>query len=367
MGLRLLASLPQLAEISAPPLHWPETGPQSGPESGPEEGVDISEGNTDKGNTDEGMVNEISMVDLTAPLPYSLEDTPLASVGDPGHVPTLTESIDRALADPTPVPTLASLAVQLTGSVGSGLSLASIDRMVSSFRASRHWREEAATTSFMTAMLEAFGPTCMPDAHLEHLLRLWDWRYGEASLAQGDRRWGIGASLSHSIAKTVPPLRIRGGMPDSQIRLLVWTLCKEPAPSGSGRPTYFVLAAHASWVGNALVQAFEKITFERKGLKKYVEWREQQLKRILQHTLDVPSVEPLWKSEVLQMFHDEGVGNPKVMGMPNERWTAVFVEALESFLSPPGSNLHRYPSLAAALIGLHDQVVKINQDRTTDL
>lgn len=91
----------------------------------------------------------------------------------------LTREIETLLSQASPQAGLQALATRLTGGPRRMVTLQTVDRLVDAYRASRHWRQHDAMRDFLVGMIRAIRPGDMSGAHLEHLLRVWSWHYGE--------------------------------------------------------------------------------------------------------------------------------------------------------------------------------------------
>ncbi len=91
----------------------------------------------------------------------------------------LTREIETLLSQASPQAGLQALVTRLAGGPRRMVTLQTVDRLVDAYRASRHWRRHDAMRDFLAGMIRAIRPGDMSGAHLEHLLRVWSWHYGE--------------------------------------------------------------------------------------------------------------------------------------------------------------------------------------------
>ena len=355
LSLKLLASTLYPDHLPAAQRTWPEAEP---------------EGVTHHRETlaDAWRIDEEALPALGMPLPCSLEDTPAAPAGDPSHVPALTEVMESLLAEHRPVKALKALATSLAGDQLTGLPLATVERMVSSFRASRHWREPDATRDFLQAMIESFDRLCMSDAHLEQLLKVWDWAYGDVSGQLVDEGSDVGWTLTNSIVGQLARHLEGPAMSDSQQTILIRAVCREPTgdptSSGDGR----VMTAHASRVGEALAELFIQLTTVRHPWPDIGSWVEGRLLTFLHYPLTQPCTDARWKPAIFNALQDQGT-NPRIAALiPEERWRAGLLNAVNRYLLLflDGKQLQRYPSFGEALAALHVQSLIIIRDPSKD-
>ncbi|MDH4377044.1 MAG: hypothetical protein QE494_12175 [Ramlibacter sp.] len=355
LSLKLLASTAYPDHLPAAQRTWPE------PE--PEDTTHYRETLADEWRIDEEALPVLGMQ-----LPCSLEDTPAAPTGDPSHVPALTEVMESLFAEHRPVKALKALATSLAGDQLTGLPLTTVEQMVSSFRASRHWREPDATRDFIQAMTEPFDRLCMGDAHLEQLLKVWDWAYGDVSGQLIDEGSDLGWTLTDSIAR--PLARHLGGvdMADSHKAILIRAVCQEPKgipkPNGDDR----ILMAHASRAGEALAEVLIQLNTVRHPWPDHVKWVEANVQAYLHYPLTQPYTNARWKPAILSALQDQGT-NPRVAALiPAHRWRATLLNAVNRYLmlSRDGKQLQLYRSFGEALAALHEQSLVIIRDPSKD-
>lgn len=354
LTLKLLASTPYPDHLPAAQRTWPEAEPG---------------GVTHHRETlaDAWRIDEEAHTALSMPLPCSLEDTPAAPAGDLRHTPTLTEVMDSIFTERNRLKALA-LVASMAGDQAAGLPIDAVERMVSSFRASRRWREPDATREFMEAMILPFDNICISNAHLEQLLKVWDWTYGDVSGQLIDEGSDLGWTLTDSIAR--PLARHLGGvdMADSHKAILIRAVCKEPTgipkPNGDDR----ILMAHASRVGEALAEVLIQLNTVRHPWPDHVRWVEANVLAYLHYPLTQPYTDARWKPAIFRALQDQGT-NPRVTALiPAHRWRATLLDAVNRYLllSRDGKQLQLYPSIGEALAALHQQGLIIIRDPSKD-
>ncbi len=354
LGLKLLTSAPYPDRLPVALFTWPETGS--------EEATQRSEAIADKWLFDEEADPALGM-----PLPCTLEDTPATPAGDLRHAPTLAEVMDSVFTERNRLKALA-LVASMAGDQATGLPIDAVERMVSSFRASRRWREPEATREFMEAMVLPFDNICISNTHLEQLLKVWDWTYGDVSGQLIDESSDLGWTLTDSIAR--PLARHLGGvdMADSHKAILIRAVCQEPKgipkPNGDDR----ILMAHASRAGEALAEVLIQLNTVRHPWPDHVKWVEANVQAYLHYPLTEPYTDARWKPAILSALQDQGT-NPKVAALiPAHRWRATLLHAVNRYLmlSRDGKQLQLYPSFGEALAALHEQSLVIIRDPSKD-
>lgn len=354
LGLKLLTSAPYPDCRPVALFTWPETG---------------SDESTHRSETIayKWLIDEETHPSLSMPLPCSLEDTPAAPVGELRHAPTLAEVMDSIFTERNRLKGLA-LVASMAGDQATGLPIDTVERMVSSFRASRRWREPDATREFMEAMILPFDNICISNAHLEQLLKVWDWTYGDVSGPLIDKSSDVGWTLTDSIAR--PLARHLGGvdMADSHRAILIRAVCQEPRGIPRSNGDDRTLMAHAARAAEALAEVFIQLNTVRHPWPDHVSWVEANVLAYLHYPLTQPYTDARWKPAIFSALQDQGT-NPRVAALiPAHRWRATLLYAVNRYLSlsRDGKSLQLYPSIGEALAALHDQSLFIIRNPSKD-
>ena len=205
-----------------------------------------------------------------------------------------------------------------------------LNPLVAGFRSSTGWRDVGKLFAFMETLTRAIARNpSQSAAHLEQLLRVWSWRFGETFRAKDGSDVNVGALMSSSIVR--PVVTQLGGprIPDAHLRLLVATISREPDDIPPGEDSTTRLADHAMWVASALRQVVlhTATDWNRVTLTKRQASEEAQLRRCLRMMLEAPSQDPRWIPLIATILPDVGPVPAQGLRMTPARWVyAVFDE-----------------------------------------
>lgn len=249
---------------------------------------------------------------------------------------TLAGSIDAMLSSTDPKEELKKLAVALTDSPGRSLPLPALVRMVDGYRASRAWRGRVSISVFIKAMFEVNGGRKIRDEQFKELLRVWSWRYGEASTRQGKPAVVDNDLLPHVLPFAVEEGLENGLMTDSQLRLLIGAIGTEPdaiVPGDMGDKT---LQDHAWQVASGLNQVL--ISGNPTRICKQTVGRAKMdllhVRRCINYFLQQPAIDPRWKPAVLSELSKHGPTSAMVGPLiAPPQWTQILLEECQAYLA----------------------------------
>ena len=271
---------------------------------------------------------------------------------------TLTEAIEAILVGPDPVLNLWTLATQLPKTSPRRLPMAALDRMVDAYRASRLWREPDAMAKFLVAMFDTPGKASIRDAHIEHLLRIWSWRYGELHDADGKQIAAQKEVGPHCMV--MPMMNWLGGssLSDERLRLLIGTLSKEPEnirPGGLLSPQEVdpVLSEHAARVAAALVDLIARLQPQPDKISTAdVLIDPAQLLRCVRMLIQQPAADPRWLPLVLAQLE---AWSPEIDHRPliaAPQWKRLILETVQAHLAATAPDLRPARTFGDAIMAL---------------
>jgi len=313
-------------------------------------------------------------IDSEGPDPRLWDVTPLAapcgeveasrshpSLRDELHYPELTKTqltaaIDAALAGGDPQTELLMLAILQTSHLGSRLSLSGVDKMVDAYRDSRHWRETLPMKTFMQTMIRATDLAEASDAHLERLLRVWQWRYGDDDVFKPEKQKPFDSKvMRNSIIWQVAAALGHGSITQSQLAILIGVASREPEGIPPGKFDDGILLKHAWWVTGALSQVMASTNPQPlfgPGSEQ-AELDTQHVLACLQHFFRTPAKDSRWKPLVLLMLDRGGpvLQSPRI---DPARWKALLVEAARLHLDETRTTSRPVTSLDEAISAMLD-------------
>lgn len=253
---------------------------------------------------------------------------------------------------------LSTLATQLAERRKSKWPVDVVDRMVDAYRASRLWRQPDAMAKFLVAMFDTPGKTSIRDAHLEHLLRIWSWRYGELHDADGKPIAAQKEVGPHCMV--MPMINWLGGssVSDERLRLLIDTLSKEPEnirPGGLLSPQEVdpVLSEHAARVAAALVDLIARLQPQLGTISAAdVVIEPAQLLRCVRMLLQQPAADPRWMPLVLAQLE---AWSPEIDHRPliaAPQWKRLILETVQAHLAEKAPDLRPARTIGDAIMAL---------------
>ena len=268
---------------------------------------------------------------------------------------TLSEAIEKILLESDPRTKLSTLATQLAEGRKGTLPVVIVDRMVDAYRASRVWREPDPMRNFLSAMILALNKGGMNIEHLEHLLHVWSWRYGELH-DQAGKEIDLKKHVHPSwIADAL--ILVLGGpsISDSCLRLLMASVAKEPdniRPGGlnSGPGSDWILSAHARRVSHAISELMSHSTEQVSGASagKYT-IGPTQLVRCVRIFLQQPAGDRRWHPLVLTHLEKEAPQSKKREMMPTPEWKRLILQAIQEHLAETAPDLRPAHTFGEAL------------------
>jgi hypothetical protein len=268
----------------------------------------------------------------------------------------LTAGIDAALAGADPQTELLMLAILQTSHPGSRLSLSGVDKMVDAYRNSRHWRETLPMKTFMQTMIRATDLAEASDAHLERLLRVWQWRYGDDDVFKPEKQKPFDSKvMRNSIIWQVAAALGHGSITQSQLAILIGVASREPEGIPPGKFDDGILLKHAWWVTGALSQVMASTNPQPlfgPGSEQ-AELDTQHVLACLQHFFRTPAKDSRWKPLVLLMLDRGGpvLQSPRI---DPARWKALLVEAARLHLDETRTTSRPVTSLDEAISAMLD-------------
>lgn len=276
--------------------------------------------------------------------------------GPPMGPHTLSNAIDLAFATGGSH-AIQALSLQLGGRwPQKGLPVETVERMVDAYRKSMHWRAWITLENFLDGIMMAIGPMRMSDEQLEQLLKVWSWRYGEAQEVPGKDSPITANALRYSFA-----FRLAQGLggqliPESQLRLLIGTACREPEDTIPETILDRTFTVHAAWAAAALIQVMHAISIPQgpTGMSHSLDMISAQARRCLKIFLHTASEDSRWKYLVVRSLHinppTAAPGRPAM----DENWQDMILSEVRKYLAETVPSLEPRPTLARALTALYD-------------
>jgi hypothetical protein len=272
---------------------------------------------------------------------------------------TLSEAVEKILHESDPQTKLSALATQLAGGRKGKLPVVVVDRMVDAYRASHLWRKPNAMHIFLSAMVDALNKGGMNIEHLEHLLRIWSWSYGELHDQAGKE---IALEKHVRPAWIVSPLTLVLGGPsisDRDLRLLLASVTKEPdnirpAELNSGPGSDEILSDHANRVSDAVSELMARITppavsgasAEKTAIGP------TQLVRCVRMFLQQPEGDRRWHLLVLTHLEREAPRTAKGEILPASQWKRLILQAIQEHLAETAPDLVPARTFGEAILAL---------------
>ncbi len=203
------------------------------------------------------------------------------------------------------------------------------NQLIEGFRGIPESRDRHKLSNFMETMAGAIARNpSQSAAHLEQLLQVWSWRFGETFRTNG-RDVNVGALMTSSIVR--PVVTQLGGprIAEAHLRLLVAAISREPDDIPTAEDSTQRLGEHAMWVASALRQVVLHTAADqnRVTLTKRQASEEAQLRRCLRMLLEAPFHDPRWMPLIATMLPDVGPAPAWGFRMTLDRWVhAVFDE-----------------------------------------
>jgi hypothetical protein len=231
--------------------------------------------------------------------------------------------------------------------------------MVDAYRASRLWRNPNAMHKFLSAMIDALNKGGMNIEQLEHLLRIWSWRYGELHDQAGKE---IALEKYVHPAWIVKALTIGLGGPsisDKALRLLLAGITKEPdniRPAGlnSGPGSDRILSDHAKRVADAVRELMGYLTpaqVSRTSAEKFT-IGPTQLVRCVRMFLQQTAGDRRWHPLVLSHLESLAPTTDKGETMPASQWERLILQAIQEHLAETAPDLLPARSFGGAIMAL---------------
>lgn len=281
----------------------------------------------------------------------SVDDSPLDSAPR-----TLSQALDELLTREDYL-AVETLTLRLGGGWSrKGLPVATVEAMVDAYRDSPHWRDSRTLQTFLEGVMLAIGPMRATDAHVSHLLRTWSWRYGEAQPESAPEPQLYEAALVRSYAIQLAKGLGGAHIPESQLRLLIGSACKEPDDIPPGSLSDAMLSRHSNWAASALLQVMFAVSQEPLNSKAagITDLAPAPVRRCLHIFLRGKSEDRRWKLLVLAgltMAESPMTQAPKT---GENSWQAIIVNEIQAYLMETVPDLGPISTFQRTFTALYD-------------
>lgn len=187
-------------------------------------------------------------------------------------------------------------------------------------------------------------------------MRTWSWRYGEAEARKASGHHLKEASLVKSFTYALAQGLGGPSMPESQLRRLFATACREPDDIAPGSITDSMLSRHAAWAASAMLQVIYAIS--RPSLqaasddKKYI--AAAQVMRCLHIFLRAPAADPRWKTTVVAALSVAELPVTQGTRQLREAWRNIILTEVQKYVAQTVPGLEPAPDFKRCMTALHD-------------
>lgn len=281
----------------------------------------------------------------------------------PSKIQALTQAIEAILADEEMAAEgQTSALVELVNREALGAiglpRVAALGRVVTAYQASRFWRQDVPMQIFISAMEWAIKPDRIRSVHLQQLLRLWHWQWGDCAHTPGTFEPTDGRVPPHLLTWNIVEMLGDDVQGADLLDRLITAITKAP----EGMPQHgarwdATMRDHAYWVATAMLQVLTANPFSAapSGDSETGALQFGQAYRILYIFLQTPATDVRWKPVILRvleaMVPTDASNQPL---MTKAQWETLLLRVTQAHIGKKQPQLPAPSSLDAAITALVD-------------